>query len=107
MHNCSKGHENSAIKVLLNYFNLVYCWLDQVNAAAVTQQMLDLFNVDGIIHFGIAGNANESMSIGDVSIPVKLHIPAFGIGRYEYTYNFNLLSVCYKFLVLFSRQFQL
>ncbi|GAA0156734.1 hypothetical protein LIER_14155 [Lithospermum erythrorhizon] len=31
--------------------------------------MLDMFDVIGIIHFGIAGNVNSSMSIGDVSIP--------------------------------------
>ncbi|XP_022745087.1 bark storage protein A-like isoform X2 [Durio zibethinus] len=34
--------------------------------------MLDLFDVKGIIHFGIAGNANNSMSIGDVSIPSQV-----------------------------------
>lgn len=39
------------------------------NAAAVTQQMLDLFDVTGIVHFGISGNVNDSMSIGDVTIP--------------------------------------
>ncbi|OMO87227.1 hypothetical protein CCACVL1_09183 [Corchorus capsularis] len=47
----------------------VRCGVGMVNAAAVTQQMLDLFDVEGIIHFGIAGNVNNSMSIGDVSIP--------------------------------------
>ena len=46
-----------------------WCWVNQVNAAAATQQMLDLFDIKGIIHFGIAGNANDSMSIGDVIIP--------------------------------------
>ncbi|OMP07124.1 hypothetical protein COLO4_07609 [Corchorus olitorius] len=47
----------------------VRCGVGMVNAAAATQQMLDLFDVEGIIHFGIAGNVNNSMSIGDVSIP--------------------------------------
>ena len=41
----------------------------QVNAAAATQQMLDLFDVEGIIHFGVSGNVNDSLSIGDVVIP--------------------------------------
>jgi len=41
----------------------------QVNAAAATQQMLDLFDVKGIIHFGVSGNVNDSLSIGDVVIP--------------------------------------
>ncbi|XP_073146471.1 bark storage protein A-like isoform X2 [Henckelia pumila] len=40
-----------------------------VNAAAATQQMLDLFNIEGLIHFGISGNLNSSMNIGDVVIP--------------------------------------
>ncbi|KAJ6986739.1 bark storage protein A [Populus alba x Populus x berolinensis] len=47
----------------------VRCGIGMVNAAAVTQQMLDLFDVAGIVHFGISGNINNSMSIGDVSIP--------------------------------------
>nr|BAH56816.1 AT4G24350 [Arabidopsis thaliana] len=43
-----------------------------VNGAAATQQMIDVFNVKGIVHFGIAGNMNNSMSIGDVSIPKQI-----------------------------------
>ncbi|KAH7537018.1 hypothetical protein FEM48_Zijuj03G0047800 [Ziziphus jujuba var. spinosa] len=50
----------------------VRCGIGMVNAAAATQQMVDLFNVAGIVHFGIAGNVNNSMSIGDVSIPKQL-----------------------------------
>ncbi|KAF2318430.1 hypothetical protein GH714_007485 [Hevea brasiliensis] len=46
----------------------VRCGIGMVNAAAATQQMLDLFDTSGIIHFGISGNVNNSMSIGDVSI---------------------------------------
>ncbi|KAL4599729.1 hypothetical protein ACB092_11G147200 [Castanea dentata] len=47
----------------------VRCGVGMVNAAAATQQILDLFDIKGIIHFGIAGNANDSLSIGDVIIP--------------------------------------
>ncbi|CAL0299787.1 unnamed protein product [Lupinus luteus] len=47
----------------------VRCGVGMVNAAAVTQQILDMFDITGIVHFGIAGNANSSMSIGDVTIP--------------------------------------
>ncbi|XP_010448575.1 PREDICTED: bark storage protein A-like isoform X2 [Camelina sativa] len=43
----------------------VRCGIGMVNAAAATQQMIDVFNVKGIVHFGIAGNINNSMSIGD------------------------------------------
>jgi hypothetical protein len=31
--------------------------------------MSDLFNIVGVVHFGIAGNANSSLSIGDVTVP--------------------------------------
>ncbi|XP_059628400.1 bark storage protein A-like [Cornus florida] len=47
----------------------VRCGMGMVNAAAATQQMLDVFDITGVIHFGIAGNVNNSMSIGDVTIP--------------------------------------
>lgn len=50
----------------------VKCGVGLVNAAAATQQMLDLFDIKGIIHFGISGNANSSMQIGDVTIPGQL-----------------------------------
>ncbi|XP_050282072.1 bark storage protein A-like [Quercus robur] len=47
----------------------VRCGVGMVNSAAATQQMLDLFDVKGIIHFGVSGNVNDSLSIGDVVIP--------------------------------------
>ncbi|GMN52806.1 hypothetical protein TIFTF001_021952 [Ficus carica] len=47
----------------------VKCGVGLINAAATTQQMVDVFRISGIVHFGIAGNINNSMSIGDVSIP--------------------------------------
>ncbi|PON59781.1 Nucleoside phosphorylase [Parasponia andersonii] len=50
----------------------VRCGIGTANAVAATQQMLDLFDIVGIVHFGIAGNANNSLSIGDVSIPKQL-----------------------------------
>ncbi|CAN8230704.1 unnamed protein product [Cochlearia groenlandica] len=50
----------------------VRCGRGMVNAAAATQQMIDVFDVKGIVHFGIAGNTNNSMSIGDVTIPNQI-----------------------------------
>ncbi|KAK3228397.1 hypothetical protein Dsin_000278 [Dipteronia sinensis] len=47
----------------------VRCGVGMVNAAATTQLLLDHFVLKGIVHFGIAGNVNNSMSIGDVTIP--------------------------------------
>ncbi|XP_017648529.1 bark storage protein A-like isoform X2 [Gossypium arboreum] len=50
----------------------VRCGEGMTNAVAATQQMVDLFDIKGIIHFGIAGNTNNSMSIGDVTIPNQI-----------------------------------
>ncbi|XP_062091909.1 bark storage protein A-like [Humulus lupulus] len=50
----------------------VRCGAGMANAVAATQQMVDVFEIVGIVHFGIAGNANNSMSIGDVTIPKQL-----------------------------------
>lgn len=41
----------------------------QLNAGITTQLLLSLFNVKGVLHFGIAGNANTQLEIGDVTIP--------------------------------------
>ncbi|CAN0910590.1 3-phosphoinositide-dependent protein kinase 2 [Linum grandiflorum] len=50
----------------------VRCGVGLVNAAAATQQMVDTFKITGIIHFGISGNLNNSMNIGDVSVPSQI-----------------------------------
>ncbi|KAL0015529.1 hypothetical protein SO802_002598 [Lithocarpus litseifolius] len=34
-----------------------------------TQLLLSLFKVEGVLHYGIAGNANPDLQIGDVTIP--------------------------------------
>lgn len=41
----------------------------QLNAGITVQILLDVFNVRGIVHYGTAGSANDSMSFGDVSVP--------------------------------------
>lgn len=33
------------------------------------QILIDVFDIKGIVHYGIAGSANDSLSIGDVSVP--------------------------------------
>ena len=40
-----------------------------MNAGLTTQLLLTLFRVKGVVHFGIAGNANTKLQIGDVTIP--------------------------------------
>ncbi|KAI3468221.1 hypothetical protein Pfo_024884 [Paulownia fortunei] len=48
---------------------LVMTGLAMLNAAITTQLLLSFFNVKGVVHYGIAGNANPSLNIGDVTIP--------------------------------------
>ncbi|KAH9328921.1 hypothetical protein KI387_001029 [Taxus chinensis] len=47
----------------------VRCGIGILNAGVTTQLLADLFNIVGVVHFGIAGNANNSLSIGDVTVP--------------------------------------
>ncbi|XP_028054132.1 uncharacterized protein LOC114258363 [Camellia sinensis] len=48
---------------------VVMTGLGMLNAGITTQLLLSLFKVKGIVHFGIAGNANPELQIGDVTIP--------------------------------------
>ncbi|GKB59898.1 bark storage protein A [Tanacetum coccineum] len=48
---------------------VVMTGLGMLNAGITTQLLLSLFNVKGVLHFGIAGNANNVLEIGDVTIP--------------------------------------
>ncbi|KAI3839463.1 hypothetical protein MKX03_017724 [Papaver bracteatum] len=41
----------------------------RLNAGITVQILLDVFNIRGIVHYGIAGSADNSLSYGDVSIP--------------------------------------
>lgn len=40
-----------------------------VNAGITVQILVDVFDIKGIVHYGIAGSTNDSLSIGDVSVP--------------------------------------
>lgn len=48
---------------------IVMTGLSMLNAGTTTQLILSLFKVTGVVHFGIAGNANPNLQIGDVTIP--------------------------------------
>ncbi|CAI0390074.1 unnamed protein product [Linum tenue] len=48
---------------------IVMTGLSMLNAGVTTELLLTLFNVEGILHYGIAGNANPELQIGDVAIP--------------------------------------
>ncbi|KAH0989821.1 hypothetical protein GBA52_001304 [Prunus armeniaca] len=48
---------------------LVMTGLSLINAGITTQLLLTLFSIEGVVHYGIAGNANPSLNIADVAIP--------------------------------------
>ncbi|CDP19658.1 unnamed protein product [Coffea canephora] len=50
---------------------IVGCGTGLVNAAATTQLLLDFFPIRAVIHFGTAGGADSSLSVGDVVIPMQ------------------------------------
>ncbi|XP_072960646.1 bark storage protein A [Typha angustifolia] len=49
---------------------VVMTGLGMLNAGLTTQLLLSLFDVKGVVHFGVAGNANPDLQIGDVTIPL-------------------------------------
>lgn len=62
---------------------LVEAGIGKVNAARVTQILIDKFNIDAIINVGVAGTANDELNMGDIVIAEKVvqhdfDITAFG-----------------------------
>lgn len=80
-----KIYELNFFKGTINYKNvvLVEAGVGKVNAARVTQILIDNFNIQGIINVGSAGSCNDELEIGDIVIGKKLvqhdfDITAFG-----------------------------
>ncbi|KAI4380019.1 hypothetical protein MLD38_006254 [Melastoma candidum] len=48
---------------------IVMTGLSMLNAGVTTELLVTLFKVEGVLHYGIAGNANPDLEIGDVTIP--------------------------------------
>ncbi|CAB4288437.1 unnamed protein product [Prunus armeniaca] len=48
---------------------IVMTGLSMLNAGISTQLLLSLFKVKGVVHYGVAGNADPQLQIGDVTIP--------------------------------------
>ncbi|KAK0571666.1 hypothetical protein LWI29_019692 [Acer saccharum] len=48
---------------------IVMTGLSMLNAGIATQLLISLFKLKGVLHYGIAGNANPQLEIGDVTIP--------------------------------------
>uniref|UniRef100_A0A0D9UYS0 Nucleoside phosphorylase domain-containing protein n=1 Tax=Leersia perrieri TaxID=77586 RepID=A0A0D9UYS0_9ORYZ len=62
---------------------MVMTGLSMLNAGLTTQLLLSLFKVKGIVHWGIAGNADEGLQIGDVTIPEHwAHLSLWNWQRY-------------------------
>lgn len=80
-----KIYELNFFKGTINDKNvvLVEAGVGKVNAARVTQILIDNFKVEGIINVGSAGSCNDELEIGDIVIGKKLvqhdfDITAFG-----------------------------
>ncbi|KAI3891793.1 hypothetical protein MKW92_003367 [Papaver armeniacum] len=48
---------------------MVMTGLGMLNAGIATELLLSLFKVESVLHFGIAGNADSKLHVGDVVIP--------------------------------------
>nr|GMC63468.1 bark storage protein A [Ipomoea batatas] len=48
---------------------VVMSGLGMLNSGIATQLLLSFFKVEGVLHYGISGNANPQLQIGDVTIP--------------------------------------
>ncbi|WOL12427.1 bark storage protein A [Canna indica] len=48
---------------------MVMTGLSMLNAGLSTELLVNLFDVNGVLHFGIAGNADSDLQVGDVTIP--------------------------------------
>ena len=64
---------------------LVQCGIGKVNAARVTQIMIDNFKPECIINVGSAGSANDELEIGDIVI-----------GKYFVQHDFDLTAFGHK-----------
>lgn len=59
------------------------------------QILIDSFEIGGIVHYGTAGSANDSLSFGDVSVPIHLAFTA----SWKWKVNY-LNSLSKKFFIL-------
>ena len=63
---------------------LVEAGVGKVNAARVTQILIDNFKVEGIINVGSAGSCNDELEIGDIVIGKKLVQHDFDITAFDH-----------------------
>lgn len=105
VYTCSKHIWTGMLSIIFILFNLTtktihwLYYIYQMNAAATTQQMIDLFDIKGIIHYGIAGNLNNSMNIGDVTIPKQLADTSIWDWLVHSTLAYILLSDFFEYYI--------
>ena len=63
---------------------VVKCGVGKVNAARVTQILIDTFNIKSIINVGSAGALNPFLNIGDIVIAEKLVQHDFDITAFDH-----------------------
>ena len=63
---------------------LVKCGIGKVNAARVTQILIDNIKVDYIFNIGVAGGVDESLSVGDIVLGEKLVQHDFDITAFDH-----------------------
>ena len=63
---------------------IVKCGVGKVNAARVTQILIDTFNVKSVINVGAAGALNPFLNIGDIVIGEKLIQHDFDITAFDH-----------------------
>ncbi|KAK9274178.1 hypothetical protein L1049_018992 [Liquidambar formosana] len=68
-HGCFQGRRFRFGTIAEKEVILVMTGLGMINAGITTQLLLSLFNIEGVVHYGTAGNLNPSLRIGDVTIP--------------------------------------
>jgi len=90
---------------LLIYLEVVFgYWNMQINAGITTQLLLSFFSVEGVVHYGIAGNANPSLHIGDVTIPQHwAHLALWSWQVQKFSSHFHpFVKLIIRFNLLFS-----
>lgn len=70
-----------------------------MNAGVATQLLVSLFRLKGVLHYGIAGNADVNLEIGDVPIP--RFCPHSGLWNWQVRRVYKLIvAIKYSFFVV-------
>lgn len=72
------------------YLKFICAAWKKLNAGITTQLLLTLFNIKGVLHFGIAGNTNPQLEIGDVTIPQYWAHTGLWVWQVHISYGLNL-----------------